>query len=175
MSKKITSVVLLMLLLFVLGISNIAIAQNYACKDPIMKQQTLQDIVNQWYLDKEKENFAFTEKMAATVRNMSVEAKEVSDFLSVGIYETVLYEHYTDEINCTVDRRKAIKLEEERNVIHSTFGNRARTFFRRLPSIAQNAKDRATIENYSGCYFNDIEPSLKKMYKQHPSRRSCAR
>jgi hypothetical protein len=172
MKKRFITVVAL---LVVFGITTIVNAGDYACKKPSIKKETLQDVINQWYVDKEAENFAFTEKMAATVRNMSVDAKDVVDFQAVAMYETILYEHYTDEINCTSDRRRAIKLEEERDIIHSTFGNRARTFLRRLPSVAKDKEGRQSLENFSGCYFKYTEPTLQKMYRQHPSRKTCAK
>jgi len=162
-------------MLIIFGIVTIVAAGELVCKEPIMKKKVMQDIVNQWFIDKEAENFAFTQKMAATVRNMAIDAKNVSDFLALGIYETILYEHYTDEITCAVDGRKAIKMEQERDAIHSTFGNKARTFFRRLPSVAKDEKGKQQLENFSGCYFQDIEPTLQKMYKNHPARRSCAK
>ncbi len=173
MKKIIISIVIALAL--VVGIASIGISQEYTCKEPIMEKKVMQDLVNQWFIDKEAETFAFTEKQMAYVRNASVEAKDVADFLNLGIQETILYEHFTDEINCSIDRRKAAKLKRDRDIIHSTFGNRARTFFRRLPTVAKDEKGKQQLENFSGCYFNDIEPTLQKMYRKHPSRKSCAK
>ncbi len=174
MKKLFLIVVGAILIMFFNSSFAISGSHNSPCKEPLIKHSTLQGIVDQWFIDKQKTHPQALRMITAKSIIQSNQKGKFDDVLSAALQETILYEDYTDAINCAITVDEAKKLQKERDTLRFAGGNVSRDSLRQFPKTFKDETRRKKAEQLINCYFADTEPTLRKMYLNHPSRENCS-
>jgi len=119
-------------------------SHNSPCKEPLIKHSTLQGVVDQWFIDKQKTLPQALRMITAKSIVQSNQTGKIDDALSAALQETILYEDYTDAINCAITVDEAKKLQKERDAIRFAGGNVSRDFLRQFPKQSKMKLDEKT-------------------------------
>ncbi len=144
-------------------------------KPTIFTNAELQQIVDDWFA---------TKRAVANPRKFRIEvietkimnlflANTLKSIAMADVLETLLYEDYTDAINCATSEQEAEKLKDERSIKFCEKEKLAKSSLRQFPKEFKDETRRKYVEQLVNSYFTNIEPTVKKMYWNHPSRTKC--